>query len=536
MQSILQRQRMRERFRDAHPETLNGEARGRSKECPSTIVPFDVEKSKNVNDERIWAGLSTEFSPRNWSWSSKVFYTTCVGLTGLLVSGASASNTEIVPQAARQYLPSEIGPDGSATMRATQIELMSITLYLAAFGMGTIVSGPLSETFGRNPVYITSLTIFGLFTLGSALSPNITSQLVCRFFMGLFGSPPNVTMGGSIADMWTPAERTWIFPALSAMIFCGPFLSPVFADLIATSEVLSWHSIEWITLIFTGIVLVLIVLFLPETYAPVLIRWQAEAFEGITGQNASQASQRTSTLRKRISDNMRLPWLYLLHEPIVFSLSLYLVLIYSILFGFLPGFTYIFGTAASRDYPHGIYGWSQKKSSLAFLPLSVGFLLSFLPLLWIYPRYKRKLARGTMTPEERLLSALIGAPLLPASILWLGYTSRPETSVWSPLAANVLFGFASIMIFNSCYSYVIDAYEAKCSSALVGMTVTRYVAAAFMVHAAVPMYERLGVEKSLLWMGIVSAFPMGVVPFAFWKYGPVLRRRSRFGVWAEGDG
>ena len=178
MQSYLQRRRIRVHISQKYRHKQSFEYKNDSS--------LSTQAEGNIVQ---WEDADKNFNPRNWSWWSKVGYTTCVGLTGLLTSGASASNSEVVPQAVQQYLLDHVDAAGTTDMYGTQIELMATSVYLAAFGLGTTVSGPFSETFGRNPVYIVSLTAFALFTLGSTLSTNIISQLVCRFFMGLFGSP-----------------------------------------------------------------------------------------------------------------------------------------------------------------------------------------------------------------------------------------------------------------------------------------------------------------------------------------------------------
>jgi hypothetical protein len=106
-----------------------------------------------------------------------------------------------------------------------------------------------------------------------------------------------------------------------------------------------------------------------------------------------------------------------------------------------------------------------------------------MPIYPVYKRYVRKLeaakAAGInrVPPEERLVFAMIGAPCLPISLFWMGWTSRQGVSYWSPLLATVLFGFGKICVFVTCYQYMIDCYEMYAASALVGMTVTRYVVA-----------------------------------------------------------
>lgn len=95
-------------------------------------------------------------------------------------------------------------------------------------------------------------------------------------------------------------------------------------------------------------------------------------------------------------------------------------------------------------------------------------------------RFRNKLAQAhkegkhKVVPEERLDHAIFGAPILPISIFWIGWSSWSSVSIWSPLAGSVAFGFAVMQLYISCYQYIIDSYEIFAASALVGMTLTRY--------------------------------------------------------------
>jgi MFS family permease len=88
---------------------------------------------------------------------------------------------------------------------------------------------------------LVGLLIFGLFTMGAALAPDAGSWLVCRFFAGLFGCPPLTNFGGTTADLWSPAERTYVFPVLLCLCFLGPFLAPMVASFIGASSLVSWQ-------------------------------------------------------------------------------------------------------------------------------------------------------------------------------------------------------------------------------------------------------------------------------------------------------
>jgi MFS family permease len=95
-------------------------------------------------------------------------------------------------------------------------------LYLIGFGVGPLFAGPLSEAFGRNPVYTFTFLGFILFQLGPALGQNAQTVFICRFFSGFFGSTPLSNAGGSVNDMFNPLDRTLSFPIFAAMPFVGP--------------------------------------------------------------------------------------------------------------------------------------------------------------------------------------------------------------------------------------------------------------------------------------------------------------------------
>lgn len=85
------------------------------------------------------------------------------------------------------------------------------------FGIGPLFFGPLSEAFGRSPVYIVTFLGFILCQLGPAVGQNLQAIFVTRFFAGFFGSSPLSNAGGSINDMFNPLDRTLCFPVFAAV-------------------------------------------------------------------------------------------------------------------------------------------------------------------------------------------------------------------------------------------------------------------------------------------------------------------------------
>ena len=109
--------------------TSEGELHDRPAHATSIVI-FGVE------------GPDGTLNSQNWSRTGKWAYTTIVGMTSFIVSGAAAFDTEVALQAAKYHGVSE------------EVELLSTALYMIALGLGSLISAPFSETVGRNPVYI----------------------------------------------------------------------------------------------------------------------------------------------------------------------------------------------------------------------------------------------------------------------------------------------------------------------------------------------------------------------------------------------
>ena len=54
-----------------------------------------------------------------------------------------------------------------------EVAILGISLYVMGLGTGPLLSGPLSEVYGRNIVYRVSFVLFFAFTFPVALAPDI---------------------------------------------------------------------------------------------------------------------------------------------------------------------------------------------------------------------------------------------------------------------------------------------------------------------------------------------------------------------------
>ncbi|KAJ9615033.1 hypothetical protein H2200_001107 [Cladophialophora chaetospira] len=485
------------------------------------------QNTRIVNGRAIfvvdWDGPEDPTNPRNWPFTKRLRVMIIVCLIGGLISVASSLDGAVLPQAAHNLGVSEVAESFGA-----------IGSFLLGFGPGCMVAGPLSEIFGRNQIYLVALFLFCIFIMASGLAPDIGSQIVFRFLACVVGSAPSVCVGGSISDMFTPLEKTYIFPLFSLFGFGGAALGPILGAWIADSPVLhSWRWAEWVTLILAGVVLLLTFLLLPETYAPVLLSWKARQLRKVSGDDSCYAEHEIERipLWSRLKTALRRPFVLAVHEPIIILISFYLSLVYVILFTFLSGYDFIFRQT---------YNISQELTSTIFLGILIGVCLAYLAVPWIYNKSLRaqreaeSKGKERFDPEIRLWYAMLGAPVMPVSLFWMAWTSYPSISIWSPILASAFFGYAAEMVFITSYMYLIDAYETYAASALVFSTLSRYCFAAPMVVAAIPFYKNLGHHWTVTILACFSLL-LAPIPFVFYKYGHIIRQRSRFAITRKAD-
>ncbi|MCJ1273123.1 hypothetical protein MMC21_000912 [Puttea exsequens] len=467
-----------------------------------------------------YEGPNDIMNPHNWSFATRMGATLNIAGIGWIVGFASSVDSAALVQWQMAFGVSDV------------TESLATGLFLIGFGVGALFAGPVSETIGRNPVYIATLSLYMIFIMGAALAPNIGAQLAFRFIAGCFAATPLTCAGGSISDLWNPMERTYAFPIFANAAFMGPIFGPVVGGFIGESTLVSFRWTEWITLLISALVFLLLSLFQPETYAPILLKWKAAKLRHLTGDARYKAPLeiRNDSFPLRLSRALYRPFLLTIHEPIVLLIALYLTVIYIILFTFLNGYTFIFTHT---------YAFPQSLTGLSFLGIALGLCLASCLVPPLHARAKRDLALmhqqpgsthlETLPPEFRLWSAMLGGPAIPISMLWMGWTATPSISPWSPLAASVLFGYGILCVFVSCYQYIIDSYEGYAASALASVTLIRYVAAGAMVEVAIPFYESLSVRWTLTVLGGLSAV-LVPVPYLFFRWGGRVRGWSRYAV------
>lgn len=273
----------------------------------------------------------------------------------------------------------------------------------------------------------------------------------------------------------------------------------------------SWRWNFWVVFIIATIIYFIILVSLPETYAPRLLERKI-ARAGLNNTREPRFTRFTQSLRR--------PWIMLFTEPILFALSLYMAFIYGVLYLDFTAYPVVFQTAR---------GWSLSISGFSFSGIGVGMALAAALSPQVNRIHRRYVQRLGPVPEARLPHLVIIVWLLPIGIFWFGWTALPPTAWISSILAGIPFGFALVMLFLGINSYLTDCYDQFAASALAANAMLRCLFGAGFAVFAVDMYEKLGTPWATSIVGFVS-LAMGILPLVFYRYGASLRARSKFHV------
>lgn len=122
----------------------------------------------------------------------------------------------------------------------TQIKF-SLTIYFIGLIIGAVLSGPLSDVFGRQKILSVFLLLFSASSLFCGLSHSISPFLIGRFFQGLSSAGIPVIAMALVADRYTGAAYHKIISFVFLVLAIGPAVAPILGSIIFT--VFDWHVI-----------------------------------------------------------------------------------------------------------------------------------------------------------------------------------------------------------------------------------------------------------------------------------------------------
>jgi DHA1 family multidrug resistance protein-like MFS transporter len=253
--------------------------------------------------------------------------------------------------------------------------------------------------------------------------------------------------------MFDNRNRGLAVTVFAMTVFSGPLLAPFIGGFI-TESYLGWRWTEYLTAIMGFTAFVIDLIFLEETYPPVILIEKAAELRRRTKNWGIHAKQEEIEVdfRELMTKNFSRPMRILFTEPIVLLLSIYMAFIYGLLYLFLTAYPIVF---------QQIQGFSNGVGGLPYFGMIAGMILAGVYISLTQPSYNRKLEanNGIPIPEWRLPPVIAGGVSFSIGLFWFGWSGYRADVHWIvPTLSGLFTGFGLLSIFLQSLNYIIDAY------------------------------------------------------------------------------
>jgi len=367
-----------------------------------------------------WDGPDDPENPYNWPTWRKVANCALISAMTFITPLGSSIFAPGVPQLMEEF-------------QSPSLELAAfvVSVYVLGFAAGPMLVAPLSEIYGRNIVYHVCNVCFIAFLAGSALAPSLNALIVFRFFSGVFGSCPLTNGGGSIADMISQEKRGAAMAAFSIGPLLGPIIGPVVGGFLADAK--GWRWVFWLLVIIAGALALVMLVFVRETFAPVILERKVKRLRKETGNDLLRSKLDVGlSPADYFKRGIVRPLKMLVYSPICIIFALYVAVIY--------GYLYLMFTSITEVFMKG-YGFTPSNVGLVFLGLGIGSMAGLVFFSITSDRTLKKMAAKEgqgMKPEYRLWPVPIGAIMLPIGFFIYGWTVQYHTHWIVPILGHVL--------------------------------------------------------------------------------------------------
>lgn len=261
---------------------------------------------------------------------------------------------------------------------------------------------------------------------------------------------------------------------------------------------------------------------MPETYAPTILQRRARKLRASSGDPSYVTEQELdeTPTTQRLTRFLIRPFQLLFRELIVMLISLYMSVLYGLLYMFFVAFPIVYMKGK---------GYSAGKTGLMFIPVAVGVLCSAACSPWVNKHYLSVANKHNGKPpaEVRLIPMMVSCWFIPIGLFIFAWTSYKDLSWAGPAMGGFPVGFGFIFLYNSANNYLVDSYQHQAASALAAKTFIRSFWGAAVVLFTEQMYDRLGDQWASSLIAFIS-LACCAIPFLFWQYGARIRTRSKY--------
>ncbi|KAI7248926.1 hypothetical protein KC332_g18643, partial [Hortaea werneckii] len=461
----------------------------------------DFDPEGDQDDPRQW--------PMTYRWG-------LVSLLALMAFTVTFTCISVVPVAGP--IIADLSPDHTASKSAS---VLLVTIWELGEAAGPLFIAPLSEVYGRYPVFNAANTLFILGVLLATLSQT-PGMLVCARFLTGCAVASNVLNPSVIGDIFPPESRGSAVSLVMLAPLIGGAVGPAIAGAIAQSS--GWRQVMCMSLALAISCEVLFLICFRETYKPVILRRRQNTRTRHT--TSSSAAERPETTPVSVSE--KATEAHALRTAIIRPIKVFtgsFVLQILSLYGAVVFSLYYIVSTTLPEILREHYHLSPTLVGSSLISFSIGSLLGVLACNLLLDRIYLHLQPSTPNlpnkPENKLPLVLLSALLLPLSILLYGSTAIPshQSATQSPLPlllSVILLGFTLLTTIVPLMSYVVDAFATYSASATTSVLILRCLMGTFLPLSTGPLTDRLGYLGGFGTIAAVCAVLAPVPAAVFW--------------------
>ncbi|KAJ5199386.1 Major facilitator superfamily domain general substrate transporter [Penicillium cf. griseofulvum] len=508
-----------------------------------TDEPVNSSPNLSPQDEKDFSTPSTPAEPINLESQTlssppyHVFTRSRKLLMVIIVSLAAIFS----PLSSNIYFPalSDVAKELNVSM---SLASLTITIYMIVQGLAPSLWGSFSDVVGRRVIFICTFAVYIISNIALAVSTNYGELMAFRGLQAA-GSAATISIGaGVIGDITTSAERGSLIGIFGGVRMMGQGVGPVFGGIL--SQYLGFRSIFWFLTIASGISLISIMFFLPETLRSIagngtvpLKGIHKPIVYSIYGQKNAQKDSTPSGKKVKITFKTVLAPLTFLAEKDVFI---------TLLFGSMVYTVWSMVTSSTSALFEEKYGLNSLEVGLTFLgngfgcmtgSYTIGYLMDFnhkrteheycqqhsLP---IDTRINSKSYPDFPIEYARMRNTWWITAIFIVCVAVYGVSLRTHLAV--PIILQFIIAYGSTAIFTINSALVIDLYPGASASATAVNNLMRCLMGAAGVAAVQPIIDALTAEFAFLMLaGITIAMVPLLIVEMKWGYGWRLERQER---------
>ncbi|PSN61544.1 MFS general substrate transporter [Corynespora cassiicola Philippines] len=406
--------------------------------------------------------------PLNLPRWRKIAILFCMSLFAFLANFSSSSISSALPA----YASSPVL--GTPPQSLSELNKL-VAVHVLMLGASNIFWVPLSNSFGRRPVVLLSLSIMIAASLWAKLATSFESLLAARAVMGIGGGPADAVSPDVVGEIFFVHERGRAMAVYNTLLCLGSVVGGISGGYLAA---LGFEWIHWINVIFSAVNLTMCFFFQSETLYE---RDYSSSTPSTTSDSEKAGIQQSTvvglqtvdypsfTYLKSLKIGTYRPGLVQNFKNVLLTLRLPGVWLVSFWYAGLVGAMVAMTSSGPTFVSQAPYFWGGLVGS------ALGGLYTYSLVDWTTRYYAKKDKDGISEPEPRLAIGIPSLIIATAGTLIFGFVGQnPSSKGWLGLEFGVgMVAFGLMQAPSVGFNYIIESYPKLPGDCFVAITTVR---------------------------------------------------------------